>query len=65
MIKLLVKYNTLKLKTNVSITNLQKELTNKINEIEELNISNKELMKKNTILRKQIKGLKEKLKKEK
>lgn len=65
MIKLLVKYNTLKLKTNVSITNLQKELTNKINEIEELNISNKELMKKNTILRKQIKGLKENLKKEK
>ena len=64
MIKLLVKYNTLKLKTNVSITNLQKELTNKINEIEELNISNKELMKKNTMLRKQIKGLKEKLKKE-
>lgn len=65
MIKLLAKYNTLKLKTNVSITNLQKELTNKINEIEELNVSNKELMKKNTILRKQIKGLKEKLKREK
>lgn len=59
---LLAKYNTSKLKNYVTIKNLQKELTNVINEKEELNISNKELIKKNTILRKQIKQLKEKLK---
>ena len=59
---LLVKYNTSKLKNYVTIKNLQKELTNVINEKEELNTSNKELIKKNTILRKQVKQLKEKLK---
>ncbi len=59
---LLAKYNTSKLKNYVTIKNLQKELTNVINEKEELNISNKELIKKNTILRKQVKQLKEKLK---
>ncbi len=58
---LLAKYNTSKLKNYVTIKNLQKELTNVINEKEELNISNKELIKKNTILRKQVKQLKEKL----
>ena len=52
------RYNTYKLKKHVTISNLQKEITNKINEIEELNISNKDLMKKNTMLRKQIKNLK-------
>ena len=56
------RYNTYKLKKNVTISNLQKELTNKINEIEELSISNKDLMKKNTSLRKQIKNLKNDLK---
>ena len=55
---LLAKYNTSKLKNYVTIKNLQKELTNVINEKEELNISNKELIKKNTILRKQVKQLK-------
>lgn len=59
---LLAKYNTSNLKNYVTIKNLQKELTNVINEKEELNISNKELIKKNTILRKQVKQLKEKLK---
>ena len=59
---LLAKYNTSKLKKHVTISNLQKELTNKINEIEELSISNKDLMKKNTSLRKQIKNLKNDLK---
>ena len=52
---LLAKYNTSNLKNYVTIKNLQKELTNVINEKEELNISNKELIKKNTILRKQVK----------
>lgn len=56
------RYNTYKLKKHVTISNLQKEITNKINEIEELNISNKDLMKKNTMLRKQIKNLKNDLK---
>lgn len=60
---LLAKYNTSKLKNYVTIKNLQKELTNKINKIEELNISNKELLKKNTLLRKKIKELKNELKK--
>lgn len=59
---LLAKYNTSKLKNYVTISNLQKELTNKINEIEELKISNKELLKKNTLLRKKIKELKNELK---
>lgn len=59
---LLTKYNTYKLRKHVTISNLQKEITNKINEIEELNISNKDLMKKNTMLRKQIKNLKNDLK---
>lgn len=59
---LLAKYNTSKLKKHVTISNLQKELTNKINEIEELSISNKDLMKKNASLRKQIKNLKNDLK---
>lgn len=56
------RYNTYKLRKHVTISNLQKELTNKINEIEELSISNKDLMKKNTSLRKQIKNLKNDLK---
>lgn len=55
---LLAKYNTCNLKNYITIKNLQKELTNKINEIEELNISNKDLIKKNIILRKKIKELK-------
>lgn len=59
---LLAKYNTSKLKNYVTIKNLQKELTDKINVIEELSISNKDLMKKNTSLRKQIKNLKNDLK---
>ena len=59
---LLAKYNTSKLKNYVTIKNLQKELTDKINVIEELNISNKELLKKNTLLRKKIKELKNELK---
>ncbi len=56
------KYNTYKLRKHATISNLQKEITNKINEIEELSISNKDLMKKNTSLRKQIKNLKNDLK---
>lgn len=56
------RYNAYKLRKHVTISSLQKELTNKINEIEELNISNKDLMKKNTSLRKQIKNLKNDLK---
>ncbi len=56
------KINTYKLNKKITIKNLQKELTNKINEIEELNISNKELLKKNTLLRKKIKELKNDLK---
>lgn len=59
---LLAKYNTCNLKNYITIKNLQKEITNKINEIEDLKISNKDLMKKNTILRKKIKELKEMLK---
>lgn len=59
---LLAKRNTNKLKKGVTISNLQKELTDKINVIEELKISNKELLKKNTLLRKKIKELKNELK---
>lgn len=59
---LLAKRNTNKLNKKITIKNLQKELTNKLNEIEELSISNKELLKKNTLLRKKIKELKNELK---
>ena len=52
------RYNTYRLNKEITIKHLQKEITNKINEIEELNISNKDLMKKNTLLRKKIKELK-------
>lgn len=52
------KLNTYRLNKEITIKNLQKEITNKINEIEDLKISNKDLMKKNTILRKKIKELK-------
>lgn len=56
--KWLIKYNTLKIKSYITIRNLQNEITNLINEKENLNSVNKDLIKKNTRLKKENRELK-------
>ncbi len=56
--KWLKKYNSLNIKSYTTIRNLEKEITKKINEIEDLKSSNKDLMKKNIRLRQENRKLK-------
>lgn len=60
--KYLIKYNTLRLNAEITEKNLLKEMKKYINEIAELKEDKKQLLKKNTELRKKIKESKEELK---